>query len=49
MFALKGSFGYDFIIPMDHGQFDVHSLFLLRKKFYEEFDDNNVCAVNKLD
>ena len=24
MFALKGSFGFDFIIP--HRQFDVHSL-----------------------
>ena len=45
MFALKGSFGFDFIIPMD-------SLtvipFSCREKVHEEFD-NNVCAVNKLD
>ena len=43
MFALKGSFGFDFIILI--GQFDVHSLLLLHaKKIYQEFD-NNVCVL----
>ena len=45
MFALKGSFGFDLIIPMD-------SLtvipFSYSEKIYEEFD-NNVCTLNKLD
>ena len=38
MFTLKGSFGFDLIIPMDSLTFIL----------YEEFD-NNVCKPNKLD
>ena len=44
MFALKGSFKFDSIIPMDSGSFPS----LAAKKSYEEFD-NNVCTPNKLD
>ena len=38
MFALKASFGFDLIIPID-------SLTVIQ--IFEEFDDN-VCALNKL-
>ena len=47
MFALKGSFGFDLIIPMKSLTV-VHSLLLLRKKSTKNFD-NNVCTPNKLD
>ena len=49
MFALKGSFGFDLIIPMGSLTvipFDGHSL--AARKIYEEFDIN-VCMLNKLD
>ena len=45
MFALKGSFGFDLIIPMDSLTFIPFSCC---EKSYEEFD-NNVCTPNKLD
>ena len=45
MFALKGSFGFDLIIPMDSLTFIPFSCC---EKIYEEFD-NNVCKPNKLD
>ena len=45
MFALKGSFVFDLIIPIDSLTV-IPSL--AAKKIYEEFD-NNVCAPNKLD
>ena len=45
MFALKGSFGFDFIIPIDSLTFIPFSCC---EKINEEFD-NNVCALNKLD
>ena len=44
MFALKGSFGFDLIIPMDSLTFIPFSCC---EKIYEEFD--NVCTPNKLD
>ena len=42
MFALKGGFGFDIIIPMDSLMFIP---FFCCEKIYEEFD-NNVCALN---
>ena len=45
MVALRGSFGFDLIIPID--SLTVIPFSWSQKKIYEEFD-NNVCALNKL-
>ena len=46
MFAFKGSFGFELIISID-SLTDIP--FSCSEKIYEQFDINNVCALNKLD
>ena len=43
MFAYKGSFGFDWIIPID----SLTSIsFSCSENMYEEYDINNVCILN---